>query len=97
MGEAGHGEVTELLLAWSGGETTALDKVMPPVYAELHRLARRYMSRDKRRLGPGRPHVFAPNGKPRPSLPPSRRAQEARIMAISDGFRWAVNRVNSFP
>ncbi|MGC9952124.1 MAG: hypothetical protein ABSF64_37755 [Bryobacteraceae bacterium] len=60
MGEAGHGEVTELLLAWSGGETTALDKVMPPVYAELHRLARRYMSRDKRRLGPGRPHVFAP-------------------------------------
>jgi RNA polymerase sigma factor (TIGR02999 family) len=40
MGEAGHGEVTELLLAWSGGEAAALDKVMPLVYAELHRLAR---------------------------------------------------------
>jgi RNA polymerase sigma factor (TIGR02999 family) len=40
MGEAGHGEVTELLLAWSGGEVSALDKVMPLVYAELHRLAR---------------------------------------------------------
>jgi RNA polymerase sigma-70 factor (ECF subfamily) len=40
MGEAGHGEVTELLLAWSGGEASALDKVMPLVYAELHRLAR---------------------------------------------------------
>jgi RNA polymerase sigma-70 factor, ECF subfamily len=40
MGEAGHGEVTELLRAWSGGETSALDKVMSLVYAELHRLAR---------------------------------------------------------
>jgi len=47
MGEAGHGEVTELLLAWSGGEASALDKVMPLVYAELHRLARRYMSHER--------------------------------------------------
>jgi RNA polymerase sigma-70 factor (ECF subfamily) len=47
MGEAGHGEVTELLLAWSGGETSALDKLMPLVFAELHRLARRYMSHER--------------------------------------------------
>jgi hypothetical protein len=40
MGEASHGEITELLLAWSGGEASALDKVMLLVYAELHRLAR---------------------------------------------------------
>jgi RNA polymerase sigma-70 factor, ECF subfamily len=40
VSEGGHGEVTELLLAWSGGEASALDRVMPLVYAELHRLAR---------------------------------------------------------
>ena len=43
MGEPGHGEVTELLLAWSGGEASALDKLIPLVYAELRRLAHRYM------------------------------------------------------
>jgi len=47
MGETGHGEVTELLLAWSGGESSALHKLMPLVYAELHRLARRYMRRER--------------------------------------------------
>src|SRR5882762_5043029 len=36
-------EVTGLLLAWSGGDQAALEKLMPLVYAELHRLARRYM------------------------------------------------------
>jgi len=38
-----HGEITELLLAWSGGEASALDKLIPLVYAELRRLAHRYM------------------------------------------------------
>jgi len=38
-----HGEITELLLAWSSGEVSALDKLIPLVYAELHRLAHRYM------------------------------------------------------
>jgi RNA polymerase sigma factor (TIGR02999 family) len=38
-----HGEVTELLLAWSAGEASALDKLIPLVYAELRRLAHRYM------------------------------------------------------
>ncbi len=47
MGVSGHGEVTELLLAWSGGDASALDKLMPLVYAELHRLARRYMSHER--------------------------------------------------
>ncbi|MGO4881183.1 MAG: sigma-70 family RNA polymerase sigma factor [Bryobacteraceae bacterium] len=47
MGEVGHGEVTELLLAWSGGEASALDRVIPLVYAELHRLARRYMTHER--------------------------------------------------
>lgn len=43
MSESGPGEITELLLAWSGGEPSALDKLVPLVYAELRRLAHRYM------------------------------------------------------
>jgi RNA polymerase sigma factor (TIGR02999 family) len=34
-------EVTQLLLAWSEGDPTALDRLVPLVYTELHRLARR--------------------------------------------------------
>ncbi len=36
-------DVTELLLAWNAGEQGALDRLVPLVYAELHRLARRQM------------------------------------------------------
>lgn len=36
-------EVTELVQAWSRGEETALEKLVPIVYAELHRLAHHYM------------------------------------------------------
>jgi RNA polymerase sigma-70 factor (ECF subfamily) len=37
-------EVTQLLQAWSRGEASALEKLTPLVYKELHRLAHRYMS-----------------------------------------------------
>ena len=37
-------EVTRLLQAWSEGDEGALQKLMPLVYKELHRLARRYMA-----------------------------------------------------
>src|SRR5207244_10302845 len=40
--------VTELLLAWSQGEQTALDKLIPLVYAELRRIAHRYLNRERR-------------------------------------------------
>ena len=33
------GEVTELLLAWSGGKQSALDRLVPLMYPELRRLA----------------------------------------------------------
>ena len=46
MPQASPEEVTGLLLAWSEGEQTALEKLMPLVYAELHRLAKRYMRRE---------------------------------------------------
>ncbi len=36
-------DVTRLLLAWRDGDREALDRLVPLVYAELHRLARRQM------------------------------------------------------
>src|SRR5213083_15068 len=46
MVQASREEVTGLLQAWSGGDQAALEKLMPLVYAELHRLAKRYMGRE---------------------------------------------------
>lgn len=43
MTQAAPERVTGLLLAWSAGDQAALEKLIPLVYAELHRLARRYM------------------------------------------------------
>jgi RNA polymerase sigma factor (TIGR02999 family) len=40
-------EVTELLLAWSRGDESALEKLIPLVHAELRRLAKRYMGRER--------------------------------------------------
>jgi len=40
-------EVTQLLLAWSQGESTALDKLVPLVHAELSRLAHHYMAGER--------------------------------------------------
>jgi len=39
-------EVTRLLRAWCGGDTSALDRLIPLVYDELHRLAHCYMARE---------------------------------------------------
>jgi RNA polymerase sigma factor (TIGR02999 family) len=38
---------TALLLAWGRGETDAFDRLVPLVHAELRRLARRYMGRER--------------------------------------------------
>jgi RNA polymerase sigma factor (TIGR02999 family) len=46
MTQAYSAEFTGLLVAWSDGDQAALEKLMPLVYAELHRLARRYMRRE---------------------------------------------------
>jgi RNA polymerase sigma factor (TIGR02999 family) len=40
-------EVTQLLGAWSGGDERALEKLIPLVQPELHRLAHHYMSRER--------------------------------------------------
>jgi RNA polymerase sigma-70 factor (ECF subfamily) len=39
-------EITQWLVAWSNGDRVALEKLMPLVYAELHRIAKRYMERE---------------------------------------------------
>ncbi|MGO4885371.1 MAG: sigma-70 family RNA polymerase sigma factor [Bryobacteraceae bacterium] len=41
------GEVTALLQAWRAGDQQALQKLTPLVYAELRRLARSYMRRER--------------------------------------------------
>ena len=47
MQEPQSQEVTQLLAAWSEGEQSALDKLLPLVEGELHRLAHRYMSHER--------------------------------------------------
>jgi RNA polymerase sigma-70 factor, ECF subfamily len=39
---------TKLLLAWNGGDKSALDQMVPLVYDELHRLAAGYLANERR-------------------------------------------------
>jgi RNA polymerase sigma factor (TIGR02999 family) len=41
------GEVTRLLRAWAGGDTSALDALWPMVYDDLKQLARRQLARER--------------------------------------------------
>jgi RNA polymerase sigma factor (TIGR02999 family) len=45
MGGSGSTGVTELLHAWNGGDAAALERLVPLIYGELKRLARRSMQR----------------------------------------------------
>jgi RNA polymerase sigma-70 factor (ECF subfamily) len=55
MGEpAGPGTATELLIAWSAGDESARDRMLPLVYDELRRLAASYLRRER----PG--HILQP-------------------------------------
>ena len=47
MGNTSPHHVTQLLIDWSQGNQAALDKLMPLVDRELHRLAHHYMLREK--------------------------------------------------
>lgn len=40
-------DVTELLRAWSDGDSAALEQLTPVIHAELHRIAKRYMSKER--------------------------------------------------
>lgn len=41
-------ELTQLLVDWGNGDKAALDKLIPLVYGELHRMARHYMRGERR-------------------------------------------------
>lgn len=41
------GDVSTLLRAWSDGDQSALERLRPIVYDELHRLAQRHMKRER--------------------------------------------------
>jgi RNA polymerase sigma factor (TIGR02999 family) len=40
-------EITGLLKAWGAGDQAALDRLVPLVYSELHRMARRHMRNER--------------------------------------------------
>lgn len=42
------GEITGLLAGWREGDRTALDRLLPLIRAELHRLARRHLGRERK-------------------------------------------------
>jgi RNA polymerase sigma factor (TIGR02999 family) len=73
-------ELTRMLNAWSGGDASALDRLTPVVYAELHRLARRNLA------GEREGHL----------LQPSALVNEAFLRLIGDApVEWA-NRAHFF-
>jgi RNA polymerase sigma factor (TIGR02999 family) len=45
--DSDHGQVTQLLKAMRAGDEHAAENLLPLVYAELHRLARSYMRRER--------------------------------------------------
>jgi RNA polymerase sigma-70 factor (ECF subfamily) len=47
MTEPSPGQATQLLIDWSGGDTAALEKLTPLIYDELHRLAHRFLRRER--------------------------------------------------
>ena len=47
MSQPAPNEISELLVAWGGGDESALDRLMPLVYGELRRLAHRYMNQER--------------------------------------------------
>ena len=45
--QAATPDVTGLLQVWSGGDQRAFDRLIPLVYGELHRMAHRYLARER--------------------------------------------------
>jgi hypothetical protein len=44
------GDITDLLVAWAAGDRAAPEKLMPLVYGELRRLARRHLRTESVKL-----------------------------------------------
>jgi RNA polymerase sigma factor (TIGR02999 family) len=41
-------DITELLASWQGGDSTALERLVPLIQRELHRIARRHLARERK-------------------------------------------------
>lgn len=48
MQEPSSHEVTQMLRKWSDGDKAALEELTPIIYAELHRMAKRYIGRERK-------------------------------------------------
>ena len=46
--EPGAHQITQLLQSWRNGDQSALEKLVPLVYSDLHRMAQRYMADERR-------------------------------------------------
>src|ERR1700684_2221081 len=67
-----HGEVTRLLKAMRAGDSSAADKLLPLVYAELHRIAEAYMRRER----------------PDHTLQPTALINEAYLRLVGEDIDW---------
>jgi RNA polymerase sigma factor (TIGR02999 family) len=47
MASSSSHKITQLLIAWNNGDESSLERLVPMVHAELHRLARRYMGKER--------------------------------------------------
>lgn len=73
-------DVTELLLGWQRGDPGALDRLLPLVYAELRRLARAHLRRER----PGH------------TLQPTALVHEAYVRLVGGRGRTPQNRTQLF-
>ena len=80
MSNSASSEVSMLLHAWNDGDETALQKLMPLVYNELHRMARYYMARES----PGH------------TLQPTALVNEAYVRLVDSGHANFQNRIHFF-
>jgi RNA polymerase sigma-70 factor, ECF subfamily len=65
-------DITELLAAWGGGDQSAFERLVPLVYSELKRIARRHMYRE----APGHP------------LQTTALVHEAYLKLVSQKAKW---------
>src|SRR5438105_3326610 len=92
MAGSEQSEVTGLLKAWSGGEQSALDRLAPLVYQELHRMARRYMRNE--RAGATLQATALVNARFEPLTPAhADRPAFAAIQRWRDFFRRPISKV----
>lgn len=73
-------QVTRLLAEWNSGDQQALDRLTPVVYAELRRLARSYLSRERQAE----------------TLQPTELVHEAYIRLVDQAHRDLSNRHHFF-